>query len=119
MKAVAHELRESWLMELAAIKAKEIGGIQHQHYKNLILQERQRISSRRMKRIFGKLKSPGLTNAVATQEDGSIREMTIKEEIERACMDVGEGSRRLLLLLSTQCPLRRFSNMFIHNVIFE
>ena len=59
LKAVAHELRESWLMELAAIKTKEIGGNQHQHYKNLILQERQRISSRRMKRIFGKLKSPG------------------------------------------------------------
>ena len=85
LKNVASDLRESWLMELAAIKAKELGGDQHKHYNNLILQERERIASRRMKRIFGKFKGNGLTQAVVTQADGSILEFNTKEEIELAC----------------------------------
>ena len=85
LKAGAWELRESWLMELAAIKAKELGGNQHKHYNNLILLERQRIANRRMKRIFGKMNGQGITSACVTQEDGTVIEHTTKEDIERAC----------------------------------
>ena len=84
LKSIASEVRESWLMELAAMKAKELSGDKHKHYINLIQRERQRISSKRMKCIFGKMKGQGLTQAVVTQ-DGSIKEFTTKEDIESAC----------------------------------
>ena len=38
-----------------------------------------------MKRIFGKFKGNGLTQAVVTQTDGSVLEFNTKEEIELAC----------------------------------
>ena len=87
LKLIAHELRESWLMELAAIKAKEYGGDQFTYYNNLTLQERERLASRRMKRILGKLNGHGLTQAIVTQEDGSILDFTAKEDIEQACLE--------------------------------
>ena len=87
LKLVAQELRESWLMELAAIKAKTIGGDQHKHYSQLILQERQRIASRRMKKVFGKIQGGGLTHVTVNQDDGSHLEYTRKEDIEHACLE--------------------------------
>ena len=87
LKTIAWELRESWLMELAAIKAKQYGGDQYKHYSNLIAQERQRIASRRMKGAMGKLHGNGITTAQVTQNDGTIREYTTKEDIEQACLD--------------------------------
>ena len=85
LKAIAQELRESWLMELAAIKAKELGGNQYQYYNQLITQERQRISSRRMKRVFGKINGGGLTHVTVTDADGTKHEYTEKDDIEEAC----------------------------------
>ena len=85
LKSVAQELRESWLMELAAVKAKEAGGDQHKYYSQLIQQERDRIASRRMRRLFGKMHGGGLTKVTVTQPDGTIIEHTEKEAIEQAC----------------------------------
>ena len=85
LKAIASELRESWLMELAAIKAKELGGNQHQYYNQLILNERERIASRRMKRIFGKVNGGGLTSVTVTDDNGIVHEYTEKDDIEQAC----------------------------------
>ena len=81
LKESAADLQESWLMALAEIKAKEVGGDQFKHCNNLILQERKRIASRRLKRTLGKFKGNGLTQAVVTLNDSSIFEINTKEEI--------------------------------------
>ena len=84
-KHLRRTYKNFWHIDLAAIKAKEVGGDQFKHYNNLILQERERIASRRLKRILGKFKGNGLTQAVVTKNDGSILEFNTKEEIEIAC----------------------------------
>ena len=84
LKRQAGALRESWHLDLAALKAKECNGNQATIYKNLIQQERQKKSAKRMKGILGKTISGGLTK-VLVERNGEIIELTDKEEIERAC----------------------------------
>ena len=76
---ILYELWESWLMELAAIKAKELlGDNQFKHYNNNLLQRTARMPTycilRQIKRISGTLHRCGLTEAIVTQEDGSVIE---------------------------------------------
>ena len=54
LKQDAGSLRETWLQDLAAMKAKEGGGNQQGYYNSLILQERQRLASQQLKRILQK-----------------------------------------------------------------
>ena len=83
LKKDADSLRESWLRDLAAIKAKEKGGNQEAIYQSLLLRERQRKAGRRLRRAMGKVQH-GLTQIEVTDGDGT-REVTDKIGIENAC----------------------------------
>lgn len=80
----AHNLRDSWLQDLAALKAKEEGGDGQAIYNQLRLQERQRSASRRLKRTMGKTVTGGLTKTSIRLEDGQTKELTDRLEIENA-----------------------------------
>jgi len=60
LKLYTIELRELWLHNLAAIKAKHSGNCQQSIYNNLIQQERQRRVGRRLKRVTEKTYFGGL-----------------------------------------------------------
>ena len=87
LKKDADNLRESWLRDLAAIKANEDGGDQETIYHNLLERERQRRASRRLRRVMGKINSGGLNKVIAPNTDGTETELTSKTDIEEACND--------------------------------
>ena len=57
----AHDLRELWLQDLAAIKAKQHGGDQSSIYWALLLRERQRTAGRQLRQALGKTPQGGLS----------------------------------------------------------
>ena len=83
MKKDADDLRESWLRDLAAIKAKEKGGDQESICQSLLLRERQRVAGRRLRRTLGKV-NEGLTSVEVDDGDG-VKEVSCKVNIEQAC----------------------------------
>lgn len=85
LKKNAAQLRESWLKDLAALKAKHHGGNQEGIYKSLLTREKQRRAGRRLRRAMGKLHS-GLTGVQVLTAQGP-KDITDKEGIENACHD--------------------------------
>ena len=88
LKQEADTLRETWLRDLAAMKAQEGDGDQETIYSNLLEGERQRRAARRLRRVMGKCISGGLNKVLAPDEHGEIVELTTKEAIEEACNEV-------------------------------
>ena len=68
-------------MDLAAIKAKELGGDQQTYYNNMVTQEKQRRAAQRLKCIRQKGHGGGLTKVSVKQQDNSILDYTNKEDI--------------------------------------
>ena len=83
LKQQASSLRESWLLDLAAAKAKVSGTCQNSMCINLMRQERQRRAGRRLKRVLGKGIGRGLIK-VSVQEGEDLVELTDKALIENA-----------------------------------
>ena len=83
LKKDADQLRETWLRDLAAIKARDEGGDQEAIYQSMLLRERQHTAGRRLRRVTGKLQK-GLTKVSVTEGD-STAEVTSKSGIDYAC----------------------------------
>ena len=58
--------------------------------KQMNLQEKQRVSARRIKAVLGKLNGGSITKVDVEQDNGTIEEITTKEGIESACMEENE-----------------------------
>lgn len=86
LKKDADELRDSWLRDLAAIKAHESGRDQDSIYQCLRLREQQRVAGRRLRQAMGKVSS-GLTKATYTDQHNDTQEATSKEQLEQAIHD--------------------------------
>lgn len=87
LKKQATQLRESWLMDLAALKAKELGGNHEEHYKQMAMRERQWTAAHRMRGVLHKFHGNGLSKVSVQTETGEKQELTDKEAIESACLE--------------------------------
>ena len=68
-------------MDLAADQAQNSSGNQNSKYKSLLVIERQRNATRRLKRILQKSKA-GTLDKVLIRSEKTIKELIKKEEIE-------------------------------------
>jgi hypothetical protein len=74
--------------------AEENNTVAEKILKQLLDQERQRTSARRIKATLGKLSGGSVTKIDIEHENGQVEEVTTKEGIERACMDENEAKYR-------------------------
>lgn len=103
MKQMDDTLRESWLSELAAAKAKENGGDHFTYYNNMLLRERQRRAARRLRYIRQKGHAGGLAMVQTQDDDGEVHTFTDKEDIERTCLQ--ENKEKFNQTKDTPCMM--------------
>lgn len=108
VKKQADKLRLTYLEEKAEAIAKD-GKLEGKNvYKQLILRERQREAARNIRYVLNKVNGGGVTRVEVKQPNGSVQELTGKEDIEKACME--ENKKKYLQANNTPClvqPLRQ------------
>jgi hypothetical protein len=85
-KKTADQSRITYLEDKAAAIALNTTTDKDNIYKQLLMREEQRSSSRRIKATLGKLRSGGVTRVEVLNDAGGLDEIITKEGIEKACM---------------------------------
>jgi hypothetical protein len=106
-KKTARQTRNTFLEKKARELGKEKKVKQQTIMKQLIIREKQREASRRIKATLNKVRKGGITTVNILTPQGDTIELTTKQDIEQACMD--ENKAKFLQTQHTPCmrePLR-------------